>query len=573
MSPLRVAYVIAALALAPSLLSCAGAASATRPDQISAGEAIGEPFDCSPDKIADDAVPFAVDWADAQRAALEASMSRGVAVVSYTCEGVKILPACRVEGDYAYTGVSKKTKHVKMRDLGQVQVNFGAIVGSVASQVSQGRTLDLAYVLVGVNATTVTDVPRPRLSGRCDGATHFVFDASMGAFTMATSEEGMAKTAAEILALGSTSAEGSSSRSSLTTDGDVDACQPARRSDKAPRDGCAALLRVSLMRISEASPSAQALAANAAAGGAKGDARDCAEGFVFAEGLCQRPGAVEVPLCPIGDAAACEAACAKGSHESCGRFGDVLLRKYSATTWSGTKQDGTLTRAGSKHFARFTAACEEGEAAACSVAGIAALSEPALRGRHKAKEIAAYFASGCAGGEIIGCNWTYEVYGQGLFEPEGMDSINDDIPEGTDMDQVVWRDPTKVIEIIGGACRRGNAAACLLHAGYFLDNGPVEQVSDWDERKAQGLFGLERACYGGFPDACALLAVASMSESGCDDALSGLLKGKQLAPRDVEVTAYAGAFCQALGLDDDTRRARAAEAGCELGSQAACALK
>ena len=52
---------------------------------------------CEEDGVPGDHSPLVVHWPDTQRAALESAMTRGVAVIKYTCEGVEVLPGCSSE--------------------------------------------------------------------------------------------------------------------------------------------------------------------------------------------------------------------------------------------------------------------------------------------------------------------------------------------------------------------------------------------------------------------------------------------------------------------------------------------
>ena len=90
-------------------------------------------------------------------------MSRGVAVVRYSCEGAEVLKGCSVRGDYGYVGISKKTSVIEMNDKGSVSANLGPahIPASFEAEMAQGKSLNLAYMIVGEQSTTVQTVTRP----------------------------------------------------------------------------------------------------------------------------------------------------------------------------------------------------------------------------------------------------------------------------------------------------------------------------------------------------------------------------------------------------------------------------
>lgn len=179
-------------------------------------------------------------------------MQRGVAVLSYSCDGPKILKGCSVEGDYSYAPVSAKTQLIEMRDQGELMANFGGVPqfpAEVYAQMQQGRSLKLAYTLIGTRTADIAEVSPEQLVGRCDGATHFVFETQLGAFVLDTAEAGSAESAVDMLEYGSAKGSTASDRSALATDGNTEACAEASEYDDEAVAGCKALLRASLMAI------------------------------------------------------------------------------------------------------------------------------------------------------------------------------------------------------------------------------------------------------------------------------------------------------------------------------------
>jgi hypothetical protein len=162
---------------------------------------------------------------------------------------VKVLPACKVEGSYSYAKVSPKTQLVEMKDARAASAALGGSLqmpSEFRAELSQGRQLNLAYMLVGTFSTDVTTVGAAQFSGRCDGATHFVYEAQLGAFTLAAGEQGHAAAAASMLGVGAAHASMDESRHARTTDGDAKACAEAGNE---PIEGCRALLRANLLAI------------------------------------------------------------------------------------------------------------------------------------------------------------------------------------------------------------------------------------------------------------------------------------------------------------------------------------
>ena len=66
----------------------------------------------------------------------------------------------------------------------EVQANLPLSGGSIGGGLQRGSTLDIAMMLVGKKRTTKDGVTKEDLQGSCDGATHYVRGAMVGAFAM-----------------------------------------------------------------------------------------------------------------------------------------------------------------------------------------------------------------------------------------------------------------------------------------------------------------------------------------------------------------------------------------------------
>ena len=502
---------LAALALLGT--ACATVAAATRPDELKAGDAIGAAARCSPEQVKKDSEPFVVDWSDDRRASLESAMSRGVAVVRYSCEGAEVLKGCSVRGDYGYVGISRKTSVIEMNDKGSVSANLGPahIPASFEAEMAQGKSLNLAYMIVGEQSTTVQTVTRDMLVGRCDGATHFVYAASMGAFAMDTGAKGRAKVAAEVFKYGSAKAEGSSEKATKITDGDAAACEGAREGVGQKLPGCQALVRVTLFAVSDtASSTPKPL-------GGTVDNRSCQAGYVYADGQCKPAGEATVFLCDKGNLAQCKEQCDKGSVESCGRFSNTVLETFlkPGEVIIDHAQRPGLGKAIAGMGSTLKKACEAGEGAACTVAALSfvAAANPELY--VEGAQIAGYVAlmeKGCRGGEAYACSESRFTYGSGQFNSEKEFSVK--------------ADPEKLEAIVGMACDRGSAYACAAIAGEFAGESQMKKRLSAEERARRTLRYLDRACNGGLTGACAFAGAYRLEEGQCKAAVEAISKGK-----------------------------------------------
>lgn len=547
--------------ISTTVLACASGAQVVRPKEGTAGDATGEKA-CDPKRVSGDSEPFAVDWSDTNRAALESSMQRGVAVVKYSCDGVEVLKGCSLAGDYAYRGMSKKTKLVQMKDMMSVAANFGptTLPVAVAAELKQGKGLDLAYVMVGSESTTVQTVSRDMLKGRCDGATHFVYEANLGAFALDTSASGETKAAAQVLGQGGLKAEAGSSKATRTTDGDVAACEKATDEGRAKTEGCKAVVRVTLFAIAgdaKKTTSESTLVAP--------DARTCPEGFSYVDGACEK--AAKVPTCAVDDIDGCKTQCKAGSKESCGRLSAAVVKRvYSPNFTVNGKANQTSASGWLKDVeAPLKDACNKGEGAACWGAAMSVMANAPrtelvdfLPEDDELPTVVPLIERGCKQGDAVSCYYVMSIYGDGMYKKEAKNPIP--------------RDQRKMIDIVGLACDRGSATACLMLSGQVFNDDI--NFKDPAERAKLTLKYAQRGCTGGQMIGCAVAGAIQSDPDTCKSVFaahrSGLSKGggvlSQFASGENECP-HMGAVTNPAGAKEMF------ELGCKRGDQVSCGKK
>ncbi len=455
-----------------------------------------------------------IDWPATQRGELESAMHDGVAVVKYTCDGVEILSDCRVGGDYGYRGLSVKKEAAFLDSTDQLAANFGTASMGVKADFKAGAKLDLLTYLVGKHKTTRMAVYQGELPGEgCEGATHFVRQADVGAFAMTSGTEVQAGAAAQAFGQGVSGAS-SSKETHDTSDGDPDKCKAGETQTNSPPAGCNAMVRVKLFPIKPGQPPAKA---EQEAG--VDDPIDCPAGFVNVDSLCQPEDAqTAYRLCDKGDAEQCKEQCLKGSDESCGRFGNLSKHFKDASEQFKT---------------RLEQACKAGVAAACSGLYWAiylanklkykalqneTIEDEAVKKRKELQPITdqldALSVNGCIGGDAESCRIVTQEHYWGSS------------PHLRSKDQV------KFFSVMRRACEAGSAFACWRHAVLSLDGGGDVGLA---------LKYLDRACMGQYLPACVGYAALHSSEADC--------KALQDAARRCD-WQQAGTNCRQLRVHD-----------------------
>jgi len=481
-------------------------ADTVRPDTPTASSAMGEePMACG--GVAAYGQPLVVDWKANQRLDLELAMKEGVVVVAYDCGGFRLLPDCRVEGDYSFAGVSRKEDTVQLKSRDEIHANLPMSAASLVADLERGATIDVAMVMVGKRSTTVHEVERAQLEGRCEGATHTVRGAYLGAFALAKGSDGKVRAAAELFNAG-TDASSESTAQIANKDGLLTACDKAEASAEAPPDQCQSLIRLELTPVAAAQTKAKE-------GDAPGD--PCAEGLVFSEGKCTKDRSLAF-ACAKDDFEQCRAQCERGSAESCTslaylhlagrngapkdvdratelfeksceggdakgchRFGMALMRKRIATSDLGG-QAKLFKRA----EAVFLESCELGDGWSCwntsswylrpmsgspfqrndplavsllerscdlgYPAGCSSLAAAKMSGEHTKKDVVAalsLYKRGCDGGHFDDCEDIGDIYAQGVG---------------------VAKDPMSAVDYYHKACDANGLRACAKGARLLLDS-------------------------------------------------------------------------------------------------------
>jgi hypothetical protein len=184
--------------------------------------------------------PLIVEWTGADRGSLELRLKSGPVVVRYEGCSLELLPECTPAGTYTYAGFTRKRDHVAILSSDDLFTQLPVGAARLEGTLARAGALQIDMTLVGQYRSDLRDPRTDQLTGRCDGATHMISAAQVGAFALYTSAT------RELAATGAQSVDG---HEVLTADGVPAACEAASAADLVPPDGCAALLRIELTPI------------------------------------------------------------------------------------------------------------------------------------------------------------------------------------------------------------------------------------------------------------------------------------------------------------------------------------
>lgn len=529
----------AVLALAAAALCALAVACGTKnlgskiaPKQPSATEALGSSVACTDTKVIVE--PYVVDLRGADRSHLEATMSEGIAVVRYDCNGLEVLKGCSIKGatadPYTFVGVSLKEDQVQIDTIDQLKANLPASAVKLEGELTSGASIDIGLLMIGRKSVPNDVIVRDDLSGPgCEGATHFVRSAIVGAFAVEKGTQGKARVAAEIFKAGA-SAGSEANQHVANRDGKPDDCQVAKPGDKAPPDQCRAAITIELYPIADERPvvaEGDAAAGEAEPGGEEKATEletKCTPGFVRAEGKCTPPAQVAAHQCKPGDFADCEAQCGKGNAPSCYNYG-LMLRfggpgrpaadKAKADEMFGKACDaedgpGAACRElayrmqSDKKTERYAElmqrGCDRGDAGSCeSLGGTLTMGRPDLP-----KDIPrglSLLERGCGMGRAFACSNLAMTLVREKVDPErGITLLERSCDRGNTADcgQLAYlygfgtapggKSPAKALEYQQKGCDLGNGSACTAAGKLLVEGKGVKK----DLGKAGALF--EKAC-------------------------------------------------------------------------------
>lgn len=276
-----------------------------------------------------------VDQQPEVRADLETATRRGLAIVRFDCHALVVLPHCSVDAAYEFAPHTPKQQVLRFQDGSAVSatlpLTYAAHSAELTASFDQGRSLDLALVMVGRLTTQAWGVSSDDLRGDCQGATHVVSSAQVGAFALHSGSRDRAVTAVGLF--GASVHARSAQRFELhSAEGDGKACAATG----GPLPGCDALVRVELIGLRAPAPLLTALTE-------------------------EQMQPLRGKLC--ADVSICRTECEKDDADACMQYATLHLL--------GDRVERDLGRAG-KFMLR---ACELDQPLACTILGIEMLNE------------------------------------------------------------------------------------------------------------------------------------------------------------------------------------------------------
>jgi hypothetical protein len=197
------------------------------------------------------AKPLIVEWPSPDRLDLESKLRKGLVVVRYVGCEMSVLSRCSVPARYAYEGTTRDQDQLEVKDEDELYANLPVGAAKLEGKLQRSGRLTVEMSLVGRFEAERATVSADDLQGECEGATHFVYSATVGAFDFYAGGKAAVSAGAGVGGLGGGVAS-QAERETLTRAGDESACAKATSADRAPPEGCGALIRIEVAPLGPA---------------------------------------------------------------------------------------------------------------------------------------------------------------------------------------------------------------------------------------------------------------------------------------------------------------------------------
>jgi len=187
--------------------------------------------------------PLVTEWPASEKANLEVLLRNGTVAVAYSGCAMRLLPECRVKGEYHWQRTTPATDSIEIKDADELFAKLPLGAASLESELKRSGKLAVKTTVSGqlrLENASLAEVPR---EGACAQATHLLTGLSLGAFALTAGGEKSTKLGAEVSIVG-TGVKTERSADLLRSAGDSDSC--AQGTNESPHVNCASPIQAFL---------------------------------------------------------------------------------------------------------------------------------------------------------------------------------------------------------------------------------------------------------------------------------------------------------------------------------------
>lgn len=187
--------------------------------------------------------PLVTEWPASEKANLEVLLRNGTVAVAYSGCAMRLLPECRVNGEYHWQRTTPASDALDINDADELFAKLPLGAASLESELKRSGKLSVKTTVSGqlrLENASLTEVPR---EGPCAQATHLLTGLSLGAFALTAGGQKSTKLGAEVSIVG-TGVKTERSADLLRSAGDSESC--AQGTNESPHVNCASPIQAFL---------------------------------------------------------------------------------------------------------------------------------------------------------------------------------------------------------------------------------------------------------------------------------------------------------------------------------------
>jgi hypothetical protein len=187
--------------------------------------------------------PLVTEWPASEKANLEVLLRNGTVAVAYSGCSMRLLPECRVRGEYHWQRTTPATDSLEINDSDELFAKLPLGAASLEGELKRSGKLSVQTTVAGqlrLENANVGEIPR---EGPCAQATHIMSGLSLGAFALKAGGQKDAKASASIT-LGDAGMKTERSADLLRSAGDAESC--SQGTNESPHVNCASPIQAFL---------------------------------------------------------------------------------------------------------------------------------------------------------------------------------------------------------------------------------------------------------------------------------------------------------------------------------------
>jgi len=187
--------------------------------------------------------PLVTEWPASEKANLEVLLRNGTVAVAYSGCSMRLLPECRVRGEYHWQRTTPSTDSLEINDSDELFAKLPLGAASLEGELKRSGKLSVQTTVSGqlrLENASIAEVPR---DGACAQATHLLTALSLGAFALKAGGQKDAKATAGI-SVAEAGMKTERSADLLRSAGDADTC--AQSTNESPHVNCASPIQAFL---------------------------------------------------------------------------------------------------------------------------------------------------------------------------------------------------------------------------------------------------------------------------------------------------------------------------------------